>query len=431
MVYLWVASLFVAATVQATYVLQDGRYTITPDSLTTQASTSSIADQGIAALSTKDQKSKQDNWNNYVEFYGAYSGIFSAGVPEDVKGKVSVVVNFKGPPKTTQLWQWYLIKANGALEKMKSNSKKSWRWQMRRKTSKKGVAKYIHADGSIRLKLVASSGVDNCNIDYISFSVDQDPTAQTTTNPATTVASTSSLKLSIPAGVTWQWQLNGNIDTSFDVDVYDIDLFDAPQATIDSLKASGKTVVCYFSAGSYEAWRPDASQFPTSILGNKLDGWDERWLDIRNIAQANSALASIMRGRLDLAVSKGCHGVEPDNVDGYLNNNGLSLTASDQLTYNKFLAAEAHERQLLIALKNDVDQAEELEPHFDFAVVEQCYQYNECSAFDSFVDNNKAVLIAEYKSLNFVKGKCANAEQKEFSLIYKKLDLKATPWYHC
>lgn len=46
-----------------------------------------------------------------------------------------------------------------------------------------------------------------------------------------------------------------------------------------------------------------------------------------------------MRRRLDKAVSRGCDGVEPDNVDGYTNHNGLGLTAADQLTYNKWLAS--------------------------------------------------------------------------------------------
>src|SRR5262249_44643767 len=62
----------------------------------------------------------------------------------------------------------------------------------------------------------------------------------------------------------WQWQLTGTIDTRFDVAMYDIDLFDAPQSVIDSLHASGRIVICYFSAGSYENWRPDTGDFPTS-----------------------------------------------------------------------------------------------------------------------------------------------------------------------
>lgn len=46
-----------------------------------------------------------------------------------------------------------------------------------------------------------------------------------------------------------------------------------------------------------------------------------------------------MGRRLDKAMTRGCDGVEPDNVDGYTNHNGLGLTAADQLSYNKWLAS--------------------------------------------------------------------------------------------
>src|SRR5262249_26019023 len=129
-----------------------------------------------------------------------------------------------------------------------------------------------------------------------------------------------------PPGTTWQWQLTGVIDTSFDVAMYDIDLFDAPQTVIDSLHAQGRIVICYFSAGSYENWRSDASSFPSASLGNALSGWPgERWLDVRS-----DAVRTIMRARLDRAVTKRCDGVEPDNVDGFANNTGFPLTAADQ-----------------------------------------------------------------------------------------------------
>ena len=61
--------------------------------------------------------------------------------------------------------------------------------------------------------------------------------------------------------------------------------------------AKGKKVVCYFSAGSYEAWRPDAKEFPASVQG-KSNGWkEEKWLDIRKI----NILKPIMKARIDLA----------------------------------------------------------------------------------------------------------------------------------
>ena len=197
------------------------------------------------------------------------------------------------------------------------------------------------------------------------------------------------------SGTTWQWQLQGTIDTTVDAAMYDIDLFDAPQSTIDALHANGRIVVCYFSAGTYENWRPDAPDFPSSAIGNAVAGWaGEWWVDTRS-----SAIRSIMQARLDRAVQKGCDGVEPDNVDAYTNNPGFPLTASTQLDYNGFLATQAHARNLSVGLKNDVDQVAALEPSFDWALNEECSKYNECATLQPFVQANKAVFHAEYRSV--------------------------------
>jgi len=192
---------------------------------------------------------------------------------------------------------------------------------------------------------------------------------------------------------TWQWQLTGKIDTRYDVDVYDIDLFEAPQAPIDDLHARGRHVVCYLSAGSGEKWRPDYDQFLPSDLGKPLDGWKgERWLDTRS---AN--VRAIMAARMDLAVDKRCDGVEPDNVDAYTAKSGFPLTKATQIDYNTWIAAEAHARGLAVALKNDVGQLAALEPHFDFAVNEQCHQYRECGGYARFTGQGKPVFNAEYR----------------------------------
>jgi len=193
-------------------------------------------------------------------------------------------------------------------------------------------------------------------------------------------------------GTTWQWQLNGKINTDYDVHLYDIDLFDTDPDLIKTLHTQGKKVICYFSAGSYEDWREDKNTFNKDLLGKELDDWkNEKWLDIRS-----HKLHQIMQNRLDLAVKKGCDGVEADNVDGYTNDTGFDLDSSDQLYYNQFLANEAHKRGLSIGLKNDIDQAHQLEPYFDFAVNEQCHHYNECGKLKIFTEQNKPVFNAEY-----------------------------------
>ncbi|WP_219702408.1 endo alpha-1,4 polygalactosaminidase [Marinomonas lutimaris] len=198
-----------------------------------------------------------------------------------------------------------------------------------------------------------------------------------------------------PVSVTWQWQLDGVVNEGYDVDLYDIDLFDSSVELIQRLQASGKKVICYFSAGSYEDWRPDATDFATKYLGKTLSGWDnERWLDIRS-----KHVREVLSRRLDLAAEKGCDGVEPDNVDSYRTNTGFYFHRNDQLDFNRFLAAQAHKRGLAIGLKNDPDQIRALVDDFDFAVNEQCFEYSECRSYEAFISKGKPVLNAEYREI--------------------------------
>jgi hypothetical protein len=202
--------------------------------------------------------------------------------------------------------------------------------------------------------------------------------------------------------------------------MYDIDLFDTPQGVIDELHTDGRVVICYFSAGSWEDWRPDAGLFPAAVLGENLDDWPgERWLDIRQLA----TLAPLMAARLDLAVEKSCDGVEPDNIDGYQNDTGFPLGGDDQLAYNRWLADQAHTRGLSIGLKNDLGQVPELLDWFDWALNEQCFQYQECETLLPFVQQGKAVFGVEYEGEadNF----CPQANALNFDWLKKNLDLDA------
>lgn len=233
-------------------------------------------------------------------------------------------------------------------------------------------------------------------------------------------------------GTTWHWQLKNTINTTYSVDLYDIDLFDASAETIQSLHASGKKVLCYFSAGSYENWRPDTGQFPVTALGTSLEGWEgERWLDIRS-----DAVLTIMKNRLDLAVSKGCDGVEPDNVDGYSNNSGFNLTFKDQLFFNRTIANEAHLRGLSVGLKNDLEQVPQLIEYFDFSVDEQCVEYGECDALAPFIIAGKAVFSAEYQtkyvtSTSQRQALCNNTLNRGFSTLILPLELDNSFRYSC
>ncbi len=220
-----------------------------------------------------------------------------------------------------------------------------------------------------------------------------EPDADAETNPDSPLVPVTGEWYRPGVATTWQWQLLGTVNTAYAVDLYDIDLFDTPATLIASLQAAGKRVICYFSAGSFEDFRPDVASFPSQDLGNPLGDFpDERWLDIRS-----SSVLTIMEARLDMAVAKGCDGVEPDNMDGFTNNTGFSLTSADQLTFNRSIANEAHERGLSVGLKNDLDQISDLITFFDFQVNEQCHEFDECPALDAFISAGKPVFNAEYE----------------------------------
>jgi hypothetical protein len=159
------------------------------------------------------------------------------------------------------------------------------------------------------------------------------------------------------------------------------------------------------------------------VKGNPLDPpfQDELWLDIRS-----TVVRDLMKARLDVAEARGCDGVEPDNVDGFDNDNGFNLSEADQLDFNKFIAAEAHARGLSVGLKNDIDQLGELEPHFDWALNEECFTYTECDAYTgNFIAAGKAVFHAEYVDQGKLSEVCAVTKPIGLSTLIKNIELDA------
>jgi len=221
----------------------------------------------------------------------------------------------------------------------------------------------------------------------------------------------------------WQWQLTDPPDLSVEAGMFDVDLFDNEAGLVASLHARGSKVVCYISVGSWEDWRPDADQFPASVIGKDYEGWPgEKWLDIRQI----NALAPIMRARLDQCAAKGFDAVEPDNIDGYANDTGFPLTYQDQLAYNIWLAHEAHARGLSIGLKNDADQVADLLPYFDWAMTEDCFDEGWCGQVAPFVAAGKAVFAAEYTDTGITADQfCPQANAMNMNGILKHRDLDA------
>ncbi|KAJ5726356.1 uncharacterized protein N7483_007713 [Penicillium malachiteum] len=251
------------------------------------------------------------------------------------------------------------------------------------------------------------------------------------TNGNGTSGGNTTVKWQPSVGVKWQIELLYALnDTSADAQIYDIDLFDNPNSTISTLQTMGRKVICYFSAGTYENWRSDADEFKSSDLGDNLSDWPgEKWLDTNS-----QNVRKIMQQRLDLAVSKGCDGVDPDNIDAYDNKNGLDLTEDDAIDYVNWLASEAHGRNLSLGLKNGGDIIDSVIDNMQWSVNEQCAQYDECDTYSAFIDADKPVFHIEYPkgddtdNDNNVTSKqkntaCNAANVGNFSTVIKNMDL--------
>jgi len=123
-----------------------------------------------------------------------------------------------------------------------------------------------------------------------------------------------------------------------------------------------------------------------------VDGWAGEWWLNTNSANVRT----IMTARVELAKTKGCDGVDPDNVDGYSNANGVGLTEDNAVDYLTFLADTTHSRGLSIGLKNAGGLVGKTLPIMEWQVNEQCVQFEECNLFQPFIDAGKPVFHIEY-----------------------------------
>ncbi len=232
-------------------------------------------------------------------------------------------------------------------------------------------------------------------------------------------------------GTTFEWRLDelpNNYTTQ--AEVIDIDAFDTTSELVANLQSQGKKVIAYLSVGSVEDFRPDAGDFPTSVIGNVYEGFeDENWLDIREIG----LLAPIMRARLDMIESKGFDAIEPDNMNGYQNNTGFNLSQEDAKRYSRWLIEEAHSRGLSIGQKNSEELIPVMVDEFDWLLTEDAYVENFYQQLSPYITANKAVFFVEYTDRiseeDFQNMVCPEAATQNYSAILKNRDLTNTTFY--
>lgn len=221
---------------------------------------------------------------------------------------------------------------------------------------------------------------------------------------------------------TWQIQLQGKVDTTISAELFDIDLFDNEASEIAGLHAQGRKVICYFDT-AYEAWRPDAAALEPYRM-KPMDGWPgQYWLDI-----SREPVREVMWNRINLAAAKGCDGVDADDVDIVSNDTGLSLLREEQQDFIIMLARLAHAKGMAFGLKNDLEDIARLQEHVDFAINEQCLEYDECEAMKPLTDAGKPVFHIEYTEGGLASAAdrvCPQTKSLGFKTLLKSINLDA------
>ena len=222
----------------------------------------------------------------------------------------------------------------------------------------------------------------------------------------------------------------------FDVDLYASDGTTPNTASVSQIHGNGAHAICYVDAGTYENFRPDAADYTAfdskcgGCLLGKNNGWPgEQWLNVNDDKGQRTFILAELGKRVDKCVTAKFDGVEFDNVDGYANDTGYTITAQAQEDFDKAIADLAHQKGLSVALKNDVAQVSDLAPYFDYAVNEQCAEFSECDQYAPFLNQGKAVFNVEYNVQPGVF--CAPAITLKLSAIKKELALADVPWTPC
>jgi len=227
------------------------------------------------------------------------------------------------------------------------------------------------------------------------------------------MASASALNV----GDRWDWQLTGQVDLDREVEMLTLhpDLVSPDQ--LSALTAQGIDTVCHVNVGTLEQGAPDEHAFPTAIVGSQLkDNPQERYLDIRRLHD----LVPVITKRFVACKDQGFTAIGPDNLDIYAEDRSFPVNQADAVRYATTLAHVAHGLGLRIAQKNAPNLTDALQPHFDFAISDRCYEKGTCEEFAAYPKANKPAFNAEYTDvdIDFAKA-CAEGARLNINMIRK------------
>jgi hypothetical protein len=199
----------------------------------------------------------------------------------------------------------------------------------------------------------------------------------------------------LPTGGIPDYQLGGAYTPPAGVTVVERDSTERP--------AAGTYGICYVNGfqtqpedrASWLSDHPGAVLRTTSGKPVSDPGWpDEVLLDTRTAA-ARTTITTVLSRAIARCADRGFDAVEFDNLDSWTRSGGR-LTRSGNLALAASLVRVAHGEGLAAAQKNTPQlgvQGRE-RTGFDFAVAEECVQYDECAAYTDVY--GERVLDVEY-----------------------------------
>lgn len=180
-----------------------------------------------------------------------------------------------------------------------------------------------------------------------------------------------------PAGSVVDYQLGGEYPPPAGVTVVTRDSLDEPEPGLYS--------ICYVNGFQTQP----GTEWPIELVvrgdsGTALvdpDWPDENIIDVSTAAKRTDAAARVT-AMIDRCASAGFDAVELDNLDSYARSGG-ALTLGDAVDFATILVAHAHDLGLAAGQKNtgELGTRGRDDIGFDFAVAEECDQYEECGSF--------------------------------------------------
>ena len=203
-----------------------------------------------------------------------------------------------------------------------------------------------------------------------------------------------------PAGAGFDYQLGGDAPLPDGVMVVVRDWF-------AGTAAPGAYSICYINA--FQTQPPDADDrpdvrdaWPAEVVTTAEDPeWPGEFAINLSSAELRATAAAHVGSMLQACATKGFRAVEFDNLDSFTRFPQLGFGADEALAYAATLVAQAHSLGLAAGQKNAVEIAARgrAEAGFDFAVVEECGQYDECVDYTEVYGDE--VFAIEYTEAGF------------------------------